>query len=55
MNDLVQIQQQIYVVNGDRILLMTPGKGIQLDTAENLKKANAFTSAFGMDIFNPLG
>ena len=39
----------------DRILLMTPGKGIQLDTAENLKKANAFTSAFSMDIFNPLG
>jgi len=39
----------------DRILLMTPGKGIQLDTAENLKKAKAFTSAFGMDIFNPLG
>lgn len=39
----------------DRILLMTPGKGIQLDTAVNLKKANAFTSAFSMDIFNPLG
>ena len=39
----------------DRILLMTPGKGIQLDTAENLRKADAFTSAFGMDIFNPLG
>ena len=39
----------------DRILLMTPGHGIQLDTAENLKKANAFTSAFSMDIFNPLG
>ena len=39
----------------DRILLMTPGKGIQLDTAGNLKKANAFTSAFSMDIFNPLG
>lgn len=39
----------------DRILLMTPHQGIQLDTAENLKKANAFTSAFGMDIFNPLG
>ena len=39
----------------DRILLMTPGRGIQLDTAENLKKANAFTSAFSMDIFNPLG
>ena len=39
----------------DRILLMTPGIGIQLDTAANLKKANAFTSAFSMDIFNPLG
>ena len=39
----------------DRILLMTPGKGIQLDTAENLKKADAFTAAFSMDIFNPLG
>ena len=39
----------------DRILLMTPQKGIQLDTAENLRKADAFTAAFGMDIFNPLG
>ena len=39
----------------DRIMLMTPNKGIELDTAENLKKADAFTSAFGMDIFNPLG
>ena len=39
----------------DRILLMTPGKGVQLDTADNLKKTNAFTSAFSMDIFNPLG
>ena len=39
----------------DRILLMTPNKGIQLDTVENLRKADAFTSAFGMDIFNPLG
>ena len=39
----------------DRILLMMPNKGIQLDTAENLKKANAFTSAFSMDIFKPLG
>ena len=39
----------------DRILLMTPHKGIQLDSAENLRKANAFISAFGMDIFNPLG
>ena len=39
----------------DRILLMTPGKGIQLDTAENLRKTDAFTSTFGMDIFNPLG
>ena len=39
----------------DRILLMTPGKGIQLDTADNLRKTEAFTAAFGMDIFNPLG
>ena len=39
----------------DRIMLMTPNKGIQLDTAEALKKADAFTSAFGMDIFNPFG
>ncbi len=39
----------------DRILLMTPGKGIQLDTAEHLRQTDAFTSAFGMDIFNPLG
>ena len=39
----------------DRILLMTPGKGIRLDTADNLRKSDAFTSAFGMDIFNPLG
>ena len=39
----------------DRILLMTPHKGIQLDTADALKKADAFTSAFGMDIFSPLG
>lgn len=36
----------------DRIMLMTPGKGIELDTAEALKKADAFTPAFGMDIFN---
>ena len=39
----------------DRILLMTPGKGVQLDTAENLRKSDAFTHAFGMDIFSPLG
>lgn len=39
----------------DRILLMTPGLGIQLDIAENLRKTDAFTAAFGMDIFNPLG
>ena len=39
----------------DRILLMTPGKGVQLDTAENLRKTDAFTRAFGMDIFSPLG
>ena len=39
----------------DRILLMTPHKGVLLDTAENLRQADAFTQAFGMDIFNPLG
>ena len=39
----------------DRILLMTPQKGIQLDTAGNLRKTDAFTSAFSMDIFHPLG
>ncbi len=39
----------------DRILLMTPKKGIQLDTVERLRKIDAFTEAFGMDIFNPLG
>ena len=39
----------------DRILLMTPKKGIRLDTAERLRKTDAFTEAFGMDIFNPLG
>ena len=38
----------------DRILLMTAGKGIRLDTTENLKKTDAFTSAFGMDIFHYL-
>lgn len=38
----------------DRILLMTLKKGILLDTAENLRQADAFTQAFGMDIFNPL-
>lgn len=40
----------------DRILLMSPhAGGVQLDTAERLKEADAFTSAFGMDIFHPLG
>ena len=38
----------------DRILLMAPGRGIQLDTADKLKQTNAFTEAFGMDIFHPL-
>lgn len=38
----------------DRIMLMTPGQGIVLDTPEALKKADAFTPAFGMDIFHPL-
>lgn len=38
----------------DRILLMIPQQGILLDTADNLRQANAFYQAFGMDIFNPL-
>lgn len=39
----------------DRLMLMTPHQGIALDSPEALKKADAFTSAFGMDIFAPLG
>lgn len=39
----------------DRILLMTPHRGIRLDTPEILRKEDAFTPAFGMDIFHPLG
>ncbi|MBR6508130.1 MAG: ABC transporter ATP-binding protein, partial [Paludibacteraceae bacterium] len=34
----------------DRILLMSD-KGVELDTAARLKQADAFTKAFGMDIF----
>jgi iron complex transport system ATP-binding protein len=37
----------------DRILLMSE-QGVQLDTPDNLKQQDAFTMAFGMDIFNPL-
>lgn len=37
----------------DRILLMSK-HGIQLNTANNLREQNAFTEAFGMDIFHPL-
>ena len=39
----------------DRILLMTPRKGIALDTPDALRAQDAFTPAFGMDIFHPLG
>ncbi|MBR4263888.1 MAG: ABC transporter ATP-binding protein [Paludibacteraceae bacterium] len=39
----------------DRILLMIPGEGVLLGSADNLRRQNAFTKAFGMDIFNPLG
>lgn len=39
----------------DRILLMTPRQGIALDTPDALRARNAFTPAFGMDIFHPLG
>jgi iron complex transport system ATP-binding protein len=37
----------------DRILLMSE-HGVQLDTPAKLREQNAFTHAFGMDIFNPL-
>jgi iron complex transport system ATP-binding protein len=37
----------------DRILLMSE-QGVQLDTPDNLKQQDAFTQAFGMNIFNPL-
>lgn len=37
----------------DRIMLMTPQQGILLDTPTNLREQDAFTAAFGMDIFNP--
>ena len=39
----------------DRILLMTPRQGIDLDTPDALCARDAFTPAFGMDIFHPLG
>lgn len=39
----------------DRIMLMTPQQGIQVDTPANLREQDAFTTAFGMDIFNPIG
>lgn len=39
----------------DRIMLMTPQQGIQVDTPANLREQDAFTLAFGMDIFNPIG
>ena len=37
----------------DRIMLMTPQQGILLDTPTHLQEQDAFTTAFGMDIFNP--
>lgn len=39
----------------DRILLMTPRRGIRLDSPDILRQEDAFTPAFGMDIFHPLG
>lgn len=36
----------------DRILLMFPkGQGVRLDTADKLRSEDAFTQAFGMDVF----
>jgi iron complex transport system ATP-binding protein len=37
----------------DRIMLMTPQQGVQIDTPDKLRELDAFTTAFGMDIFNP--
>ena len=37
----------------DRIMLMTPQHGVQIDTPDKLRELDAFTTAFGMDIFNP--
>ena len=37
----------------DRIMLMTPQQGIRLDSPDKLREQDAFTAAFGMDIFNP--
>lgn len=37
----------------DRILLMSKSS-YYLDTADHLRQTDAFTTAFGMDIFNPL-
>jgi hypothetical protein len=34
-------------------MLMTPQQGIQLDQPDKLREQDAFTKAFGMDIFNP--
>lgn len=45
---------ELAVQLSDRILLMSKD-GILLDTAAHLRQADAFTLAFGMDIFNPLG
>ncbi len=39
----------------DRILLMTLRRGVDLDTPDALRARDAFTPAFGMDIFHPLG
>lgn len=38
----------------DRILLMSPSQGVLLDSADYLRQSDAFTAAFGMDIFHQL-
>ena len=51
---LISIHElEVAIQLSDRILLMSE-QGVLLDTAKNLREQNAFTEAFGMDIFNPL-
>ncbi len=40
--------------HGKGVVLGTPGQGVVLDTPAALREQDAFTAAFGMDIFHPL-
>lgn len=44
---------ELALATSDRILLMHPrGKGVQLDTPDALRASDAFTKAFGMNVFS---